>query len=86
MPGLRSTGDVLIVDQKFRAAQLLRTRSRHDTIVAEASLLVAIGRLEAHLLPPRETPYDPQAGLHRPRAAGAPPWQDVVAAVDRIGD
>ena len=48
--GLRSTLDVLIADQTLRAAQVALAVSRHDTVVAEAALLAAMGRLEARLL------------------------------------
>ena len=48
--GLRSTLDVLIADQMLRAAQVSLAISRHDTIVAEAALLAAMGRLEPRLL------------------------------------
>ncbi len=47
---LRSTLDVLIADETLRAAQVSLAVSRHDTIVAEAALLAAMGRLEARLL------------------------------------
>ena len=43
--GLRSTLDVLIADQNLRAAQVSLARSQHDTIVAEATLQTATGRL-----------------------------------------
>ena len=48
--GLRSTLDVLIADQTLRAAQVSLAVSRHDTVVAEAALLAAMGRLEAGVL------------------------------------
>ncbi len=48
--GLRSTLDVLIADQTLRAAQISLAESRHDTIVAEAALLAATGRLDVRLL------------------------------------
>lgn len=45
--GLRSTLDVLIADENLRAAEVALAESRHDTIVAEATLLAATGRLSA---------------------------------------
>ena len=48
--GLRSTLDVLIADQNLRAAQVGLVQSRHDTIVAEATLLEQTGNLEANEL------------------------------------
>ena len=50
--GLRSTLDVLIADQTLRAAQVALAQSRHDTMIAEAALLTAIGRLETHQILP----------------------------------
>lgn len=43
--GLRSTVDILIADQSFRAAQLAVALARADVMVAEAALLRATGRL-----------------------------------------
>lgn len=49
--GLRTTLDVLIADQTLRAAQVALAGSRHDTVVAEANLLAAIGRLQFGMAP-----------------------------------
>lgn len=43
--GLRSTIDILVADQSFRAAQLDVARARADTLVAQAALLRAAGRM-----------------------------------------
>jgi outer membrane protein len=43
--GLRSTIDILVADQSFRAAQLAVARSRSDILIAQAALLRATGRL-----------------------------------------
>lgn len=43
--GLRSTIDILVADQSFRAAQLAVARSRSDVLIAQAALLRATGRL-----------------------------------------
>ncbi|NJR78580.1 TolC family protein [Sphingomonas corticis] len=43
--GLRSTIDILIADQSFRAAQLDVARARSDVLVAQAGLLRATGRM-----------------------------------------
>lgn len=81
--GLRTTLDVLIADQNLRAAQVSLAQSRHDTIVAEASLLAAIGRLEARIVVPGMQAYDPQAAFDRVRTKGAVPWEGAIAAIDR---
>ncbi|WP_454798380.1 TolC family outer membrane protein [Novosphingobium lindaniclasticum] len=44
--GLRSTIDILVADQSFRAAQLAVALARSDVLVAEAALLRATGRLD----------------------------------------
>lgn len=44
--GLRSTVDILVADQSFRAAQLAVAMARADVLVAEAALLRATGRLD----------------------------------------
>ena len=43
--GLRSTIDILVADQSFRAAQLAVASARADMLVAQAALLRATGRL-----------------------------------------
>ncbi len=45
--GLRSTIDILVADQSFRAAQLAVARSRGDVLIAQAALLRATGQLTA---------------------------------------
>ncbi|CAP57662.1 TolC family outer membrane protein [Gluconacetobacter diazotrophicus] len=83
--GMRSTIDVLIADQNLRAAEVSLAESRHDTIVAEASLLATIGRLSAATLLPGERTYDPNTALRRARAPGWVPWTGAVATLDRVG-
>jgi outer membrane protein len=78
--GLRTTLDVLIADQNLRAAQVALAQSRHDTILAEASLLSAIGRLEARVLLPDAAAYDPSAHFQAVKDRGRLPWD---AALDR---
>jgi outer membrane protein len=80
--GLRSTLDVLIADQNFRAAQVSLAESRHDTIVAEAALLASIGSLEARTLLPAISRYDPQANFRHAKRAGSVPWEGAVEALD----
>ena len=43
--GLRSTIDILVADQSYRAAQLAVALARADVLVAQAALLRATGRL-----------------------------------------
>jgi len=83
--GLRSTLDVLIADENLRAAQVSLAESRHDTIVAEASLLAVTGGLDARLLLPGETIQNPQAAFNKVKHAGAVPWEGGIAALDQAG-
>lgn len=83
--GLRSTTDVLYADQNLRAAQVDLATSRHDTIVAEAKLLAAIGRLQARDLLPGVQHYNSGAALQRARTRGWEPLQTPIAALDRVG-
>lgn len=83
--GLRSTLDVLIADENLRAAQVSLAESRHDTIVAEASLLAVTGGLDARTLLPGAAIQDPQVAFDRVRHAGAVPWEGAIATLDRAG-
>ena len=83
--GLRTTLDVLIADENLRAAQVALAQSRHDTIVAQAALLAATGRLEARWLLPDQPEYDPTVNARRARTSNAVPWEGAVAALDRGG-
>ena len=82
--GLRSTLDVLNAEQEWRAAQLSQVGARHDEYVAAASVLGAMGRLEARNLIPTETQYDPKANFRRLRITwGWVPWEEPIGALDR---
>ena len=81
--GLRTTLDVLIADQNLRAAQVALAQTRHDTILAEASLLSVLGRLETCFLVPGEPEYSADAAFRRVRRKGGVPWEAAVAGLDR---
>ena len=82
--GLRSTLDVLNTEQELRAAQLSQTSSRHDEYVASASVLAAMGRLEARNLIPSHAQYDAKANFRRLRITwGWVPWEEPIGLVDR---
>ncbi|MCX2562117.1 TolC family outer membrane protein [Acetobacter farinalis] len=83
--GLRSTTDVLYADQNLRSAQVDLASSQHDTIVAEAQLLAAIGQLQAGTLLPDTRPYDADAPLRHARTRDWEPLQAPLAAIDRAG-
>lgn len=66
--GLRTTIDILIAEDSFRAAQLAVARSRADMLIAQAALLRATGRLGS-------TAYDDLASIvPLPNVVGASPY------------
>ncbi|MBS1064195.1 TolC family outer membrane protein [Gluconobacter wancherniae] len=83
--GLRSTTDVLYADQNLRTAQVELASSRHDTIVAEATLLATMGQLQASDLLPNERHYDANATFQRARTRGWEPLQAPISAMDQAG-
>ncbi len=83
--GLRTTLDVLIADQNLRAAQSSLATTRHDALLAQASVLDVAGRLEATNLLPHEKTYDPRTNFNRVRDAGGLPWDGAVKTLDMIG-
>jgi outer membrane protein len=82
--GLRTTIDVLNADIVLRSAQLSLISARHDEYVAAASVLVAMGRLEAKDLIPTVPQYDPAQNLRHVRfSLGWVPWEEPIGAIDR---
>lgn len=83
--GQRSTLDVVIAEQSLIGAEVTLTQVSHDAYVAEASLLAAVGRLEARYLVPGSPLYDPAAAFRHVAHAGAVPWEGAVALIDNLG-
>jgi outer membrane protein len=82
--GLRTTIDVLNAEQELRSAQLSQVAAHHDEYVAAATLLAAMGRLEARDLIPSQPQYDPAANFRRLRFTwGWVPWEEPLGAIDR---
>ncbi|HSV02433.1 MAG TPA: TolC family outer membrane protein [Phenylobacterium sp.] len=82
--GLRTTIDVLNADVELRNAQLSLVAARHDEYVAAATLLAAMGRLEAKDLIPSVPRYDPRSNYRRLRITwGWVPWEEPIGIVDR---
>jgi outer membrane protein len=82
--GLRTTLDVLNAEQELRAADLALVDVRHDQYIATASLLGAMGLLEAKALDADVPAYDPQQSFSRVKHAGAVPWEGLVAGLDSL--
>ena len=82
--GLRTTLDVLNQELELRNAQVALANARRNEYVAQANLLVAMGRLDVAVLAPGVETYDAGANLERVRNRGALPWEGVFETLDRI--
>ena len=82
--GQRSTIDLLNAELELANARLGLIQSRHDAYVARASLLAAMGLLEARYLTPDIQLYDPVASLKRIERRAPQPMTAVIAPVDHI--
>jgi outer membrane protein len=83
--GLRTTLDVLIAEENLRDAELALVQAHHDEYVAEASLLNAMGRLEARTLVQGVDLYDPAKSFNKVKRIGAVPWEGLVEGLDSLG-
>ena len=84
--GLRTTLDVLNAEQELRSAELALVTARHDEYVAAASVLAAMGELEARNLTTGVPIYDPATNFNRVKHAwGWVPWEYGVELLDRVG-
>ncbi|HUO22808.1 MAG TPA: TolC family outer membrane protein [Caulobacteraceae bacterium] len=81
---LRSTLEVLYIEQSLREAELERSSARHDAYVSAANLLAAMGLLQAELLVPGVNLYDPAKAFDRVRWAGAVPWEILPSTLDHL--
>lgn len=83
--GLRTTIDVLNAEQELRAAQLAQIGARRDEYVSAASVLSAMGRLEAQYLTPALATYDSKANFRRLRVTwGWVPWEEPISIIDSL--
>jgi outer membrane protein len=82
--GLRTTLDTLNAEQELRNDELAAVAARHDEYLAAATVLSAMGRLEAKDLIPAVAQYDPKRNFRKLRfSLGYVPWEEPIAAVDR---
>ena len=82
---LRSTLEVLYIEQSLVQSQLSSASARHDAYVAQAELLSSMGLLEAdRLIPGGVDLYDPVKAFNRVKSAGAVPWEILPNALDRL--
>ncbi|MGH7023679.1 MAG: TolC family protein, partial [Caulobacteraceae bacterium] len=83
--GLRTTLDLLNAEAELGSAQINLIQGRHDEYVAGATLLAAMGLLEARYLTPTVQLYDPADSLQRVRHRGIAPWVGLVSKIDGLG-
>jgi outer membrane protein len=82
--GLRTTIDTLNAEQELSNDQLSAAVARHDEYLAAATMLSAMGRLEARDLIPAVTQYEPKRNLRKLRfSLGYVPWEEPIAVVDK---
>jgi outer membrane protein len=82
--GLRTTIDTLNAEEELRNDELIATAAKRDEYMAAATVLSAMGRLEAKNLIPAMTQYDPKRNFRKLRfALGYVPWEEPVALIDR---
>ena len=83
--GLRTTLDVLNAQSELRQAQLAQISARYDEYVSAASVLSAMGRLEAQNLVPATPKYDPKTNFRKLRVTwGWVPWEEPISKADSI--
>ena len=82
---LRSTLEVLYIEQALRQAELTRASAYHDAYVSQANLLGSMGLLEASLVAPSGVDlYDPAKNFNRVKMTGAVPWELLPDALDHV--
>ncbi len=82
---LRSTLEVLYIEQALRQSELARASAYHDSYVSQANLLGTMGLLEASLLAPGGVDlYDPAKNFNRVKMTGAVPWELLPDALDHV--
>ena len=82
--GLRTTLDTLNAEQELRNDELTAVAAKHDEYLAAATVLSAMGRLEAKDLIPAVAQYDPKRNFRKLRfSLGYVPWEEPIAIVDR---
>lgn len=83
--GLRSTIEVLNAEQELASAQLALLSNRYQEYVARASLLLAMGRLDARAVNSAIPAKDPEAEFKKVRWRGISPTEPVAMLLDHIG-
>lgn len=83
--GLRSTIEVLNAEQELAAAQLTLLSNRATEYTARASLLLAMGTLDARMVNSAIPAKDPEAEFKKVRYRGMTPTEIPAMLIDRVG-
>lgn len=83
--GLRSTIETLNAEQELASAQLGLLSNRYQEYVARASLLLAMGRLDARTVNSAIPARDPEAEFKKVRWRGISPTEPVAMLLDHVG-
>jgi outer membrane protein len=84
--GYRTVLDILNAEQELAASKLALVTAQYDEYLATASVLAALGTLDARALIPGAAAYDPATNYrHATRAPGGVPWSPAIGAIDRLG-
>ena len=83
--GLRSTIDLLNGELELTDTRLSLLQSKHDEYVARASLLAAMGLLEARYLTPGLQTFSPEHSLKRVTGGPTSPLKSAVTTIDSFG-
>jgi outer membrane protein len=83
--GLRSTLEVLSIEQNLRDSELLQSSIKHDTSVLAAQVLSAMGLLDVRLLAPNIAAYRPEKSFNAVKNKGSIPTDSISALLDNIG-
>ncbi|QUD88289.1 TolC family outer membrane protein [Phenylobacterium montanum] len=82
--GLRTTIDLLNAEQELANTRVTVIQAKRDAYAAKASLLAAMGVLEARYLTPGIDLYSPEQALRRSEPAGLGGWSGAVSGLDTI--
>jgi len=83
--GKRSVIELLNAEEELLALKLTFVQDRHDRLVAQASVLQAMGRLDVDLVAPGAAPYRPETALRQSLKQSVIPQDRAITMIDQIG-
>lgn len=81
--GRRSIFELLNAELQLANARIDLLQQRHDEYLAKASVLAAMGLLEARYLTPGLETYEPIKAARRARGGASSPWVGLIEGLDR---